>query len=177
MPDVDPYRTLAQLLGSAGMQPLVSPERVVSSSIYDISYRICVISCAFDLHGKADPPHSKRILSARLKLFQFVAIRPWLLPVLREWAAERTDPQLSLIVSQRLRRGFLGDAMHDRVVEYLSAKQWLAQAGAHVNAGPKVSNLSQLSATLQNQNLFQDERRVLTAMLHIKITNSMLEGW
>jgi hypothetical protein len=81
------------------------------------------------------------------------------------------------MASQRLRRGYLGDATHDRVVEYLVARGCLVQGSSHLGAGANVATLMELSRILRAENLFPEERRVLAEVANIKITNAMLEGW
>jgi len=176
MPESDLFRGLAELLRSGGAQPIVLPERVARSSTYDVNYRVSIIACAFELHAKSDSS-TRRIHTARLKLLQFIAIRPWLVPVLKEWSQNETDPQLSMLTSQRMRRGFLSDSVHDHVVEYLLARQFLAQGPAHLSLGANGGELEKIAAGVKAENLFEDERGALAEMENIKVTNKMLEGW
>jgi hypothetical protein len=176
MPDPNVLRDLAEVLRSGSVQPIVSPDRVAPSTVYDIEYRTAVTACAFDLHARLDSSGTRRIQAIRLKLLQFLAIRPWLIPVLQRWANTQADPQLSVIASQE-RRGFLGDTVHDHVVEYLVARQILAKSTSHLSLGTNGAILEKLSRALTSTGLFENERAALTEMKDIKVTNTMLEGW
>ena len=79
---------LADLLEGGNALPLVATS-APASTIYDVQYRVVVNACAFELHGRPDTLNRKRIATNKLKLLQFVAIRPWLVPVIREWSASR----------------------------------------------------------------------------------------
>lgn len=176
MPESDLFRGLAEVLRSGDAQPIVMPERVAPSTIYDMGYRICIIACAFDTHAKMDLSGTRRIQAIRLKLLQFVAMRPWLISVLREWAVTEADPQLSVLTSQN-RRGFLGDAVHDHVVDYLVARQIFTQSSSHLSLGTNGGTLERIPAALAAEGLFGNERAALAQMKEIRITNKMLEGW
>jgi hypothetical protein len=174
MADPNPLHMLAELLRGAGAQPVISPERSAPSTIYDLQYRLTVTACAFELHSKPDLVNTRRLQPAKLKLLQFMAIRPWLLPVVREWSANQSEP--SLLTSQHLRRGFLGDAMHDDVIAFLTARDVLTRVGSHLVSGKHAYVLTNLFAASIEQNLFASERAVLQELIGIKLTNSMLEG-
>lgn len=173
MADPNPLRALAELLRGSGAQPVVSEERSAPSTIYDLQYRLAVTACAFELHAKADLFNMRRIPSAKLKFLQFIAIRPWLLPVVREWSDSQGES--SLLTSQHLRRGFLGDAMHDDVIDFLAARDVLTRVGSHVVSGRSVYLLTNVFVASVQQNLFASEREVLQEFFGIKLTNSMLE--
>jgi hypothetical protein len=136
-----------------------------------------VNACAFEVHAKTDLTQARRLQAARLKLLQFVAIRPWLLPAIRQWSASRKQPQLSLIVSQYLRRGFLSDMMHDDVIAFLEARNVLVRVGDHLMAGENSELLATLHKAAIEDDLFVGERIVLQEIKSIMITNKMLEGW
>ena len=108
---------------------------------------------------------------------QFVAVRPWLFPVVRDWAASQKQPQLHLLASQSLRRGFLGDEMHDKVIDYLVAHDALRREKAFLVASSNGAFLADLAAAANEANLFMEERHTLQDLLNVRITNSMLEGW
>ena len=169
-------RLLGDLLQSAKATPVIRENRVAPSTVYDLDYRIMVTACAFHLHAK---PYAdgRRIRTPKLKLLQFVAIRPWLLPVVEEWSRARRDAQVSMLTSQRLRRGFLGDRMHESVLELLVAKSVLVRQPSHVRAGIHISQIEELYREAVASNLFTAERQVLAALEHIAVTEQMLEGW
>lgn len=177
MAETGPLHTLAELLRGSGAQPLFSPERLAPSTLYDLQYRLAVTACAFETHAKAYSASLRRIQGAKLKLLQFIAIRPWLVPVVREWAGSRRDPQLSLLMAQRLRRGFLGDAMHDDVIAFWAARGILTRNGAHLLSGTNVALLANLHSAMIENNLFAPEREALQQLAGVTITNAMLEGW
>ena len=167
---------LGELLQSVKATPVIRENRVAPSTVYDLDYRIMVTACAFHLHAK---PYvdGRRIRTPKLKLLQFVAIRPWLLPVVEEWSHARRDAQISMLTSQRLRRGFLGDRMHESVLELLIAKNVLVRQPSHVRAGIHVSQIEQLYAEAIAKDLFAAERQLLGALEHVAVTEQMLEGW
>src|SRR5690606_4111004 len=106
------------------------------SAIYDLQYRLTVVACAFVRHARTDVLGNLRMQAARLKLYQFVACRPRLLPVVKEWSKHRSDAQLSMLSSQALRRGFLSDQMHDDVIAFLVARNSLIHANQYLASGP-----------------------------------------
>jgi hypothetical protein len=81
-----------------------------------------------------------------------------------------------MLTSQKERRGFLTDLMHDDVIEYLVARQVLKRGPYHLGLGVNGTLLTSLSSTLQGEGLFENERSTLAGMKDIKITNNMLEG-
>ena len=173
---INPLQAIGELLAGRA-QPVIAPERLAPSAIYDLQYRMAVIASAFEIHAKPYAFSQRRIHAARLKLLQFIACRPWLLGMLRRWGEAQHDAQLSMATSQRLRRGFLGDQMHEDVVAFLLARGMLIWSGSHIAAGPGADWLRQLHSANIEHGLFSVERDALEKMLNIRITNAMLEGW
>lgn len=104
-------------------------------------------------------------------------MRPWLVGVVRDWSETQHVPRLSMVLSQPLRRGFLGNEMHESVVAYLVAAGALRHDGAHLAAGANVHVLARWAAAAREGNLFSTERAAIDRLSEIKITNAMLEGW
>lgn len=173
----NPLQKLAEILQSGHAQPVVSAARLAPSAFYDLQYRTIVVANAFEIHGKAGVPGERRIGAARLKLLQFVACRPWLLPAMQEWSLASSFVQVSFLPSQRIRRGFIGDTVHDNVVEFLTAGGILTRVGSDVATGERGGVLRMLFTVSQELQAFSAERGVLEDLKGIKITNSMLEGW
>lgn len=167
-------QTLSELLQSAEVRPKVRAERLVPSAIYDLQYRIFVIAAVFEIHAKPITS-GNRIHATRLKLLQFVAIRPWLLPVIEDWSSSSAHEQ-SAFDAQELRRGFLGDNTHDCVVAFLAARHAFEWSGSHLVAGKRSDILTGLSTYTRENDLFTTEREILTVLTEVKITNYMLEG-
>jgi hypothetical protein len=165
--------TLAELL--RGVRPIVDIERMAPSTIYDLQYRIAVTACAFEIHA-SEIGSQRRIHAGKLKLFQFMAIRPWLVPVLTEWAASERDTQPWLALSQRLRRGFVGDQTFDRVIDFLAARDVVRLIGVHVISGSNVAVLARSYSATIEQDIFASERSVLLKLKDIRVTNQMVEG-
>jgi MFS-type transporter involved in bile tolerance (Atg22 family) len=136
-----------------------------------------IISAAFEIHAKPFSIDRRRIQSTRLKLVQFVATRPTLLPVVKEWSESRHDAQAAFATSHSLRRGFLSDKTHDDVVGFLVARGIFLYDGIHLSDGGNSSFLASMYKSSCEMGLFGVERRVLSDLLTITITNSMLEGW
>src|SRR5271169_110842 len=124
MPERSAIATLSALLEESHAKPKMRIERLVPSAIYDLDYRVFVIAAAFELHAKAAPPISRRIHATKLKLLQFIAIRPRLISVIRAWSVAKGDDEASF-AAQDLRRGFLGDQMFDSVLAFLVARRAL----------------------------------------------------
>ena len=172
----DPLKMIGEMLVGRAL-PTVNPERVAPSSIYDLQYRIAVIASAFEIHAKQFALTARRIQSVRLKLLQFIACRPTLTQMVEEWSKIQYDAQLSLALSQRLRRGFLGDQMHDDVVSFLVARGELIRSSQYLVTSPEKHMLRGLHTANVENGLFSVERQVLARLSTIRITNSMLEGW
>jgi hypothetical protein len=172
---IDSLAAIAAILQGTKAKPVAAASGGAPSSLYDLRYRLFVNACAFELHSKPSLLGA-RIQRARLKLVQFVAIRPWLTPVLVQWSESADDQQSSLEYSQRLRRAFLGDTIHDAVVDFLVAHQALMPSGDHLLAGPSHSLLRSWHSIAEEKDLFATERRALRALMDVKITIRMLEG-
>lgn len=175
MPEDSPFQELAEILENSRVRTRVSRDRLAPSALYDLHYRQALIACVFGAYAKADLVGVKRIPEQRLKLIQFVAARPVLLPVVRRWSQERTDRPANLF-SRGLRRGFLDDRMHDAVVEYLIAGNVLMRSESNLTEGERGDLLGNLYANAVERNLFEKERHVLDELRKIVITNRMLEG-
>ncbi len=172
----NPIHALAELL-SGRAQPIIVPERIAPSAFYDLGYRMSVVGAAFEIHAK---PYGllgqRRVSAAKLKLLQFVACRPWLIDMVRAWSASQHDAQLAMASSQRLRRGDLGDQMHEEVLAFLVARGVFVRVGAHI-VSDNMDFLKNLYSSTVEQGLFPAERRALHDLLNVQITNAMLEGW
>lgn len=167
--------TIGALLAGTPAKPVGSAAAGAPSTLYDLQYRVVVNALAFGLHSK-EWVGGRRIRRAELKLLQFVAIRPWLLPVLRRWSQSAKNQQSALEYSQRLRRAFLGDTMQDAVVDLLVAHHTLAHSKAHLTVGSKYSMLEVWCTAAKKTSWFKAEREALEAIRGVKITNRMLEG-
>jgi hypothetical protein len=174
MPERAAIETLSALLQSGQAQPRVRTERLVPSAIYDLDYRIFVIAAAFELHAKETPPTKRRIHATKLKLLQFIAIRPRLISVIRSWSAAGDDE--TSFAAHDLRRGFLGDQMYDAVVALLVARGALEWMGTHLAAGSNAALLANIYAAAVNADLFVVERRTLEELAQVRVTVRMLEG-
>lgn len=171
----DPLKVIGELLAGRA-KPVVNLARVVPSSVYDLQYRIAIISSAIALHAKPVAT-TLRIQSVRLKLLQFIASRPGLLQMVQKWSNAQHDAQLSMDLSQRLRRGFLADQMHDDVVAFLVARGELVHSGQYLILGSPAPLLTAVHEANVSLDLFSGEREVLTRLTKTRITNAMLEGW
>jgi hypothetical protein len=175
MADENALHELAELLSNTTVRTRVSRQRLAPSSLYDLNYRETLIACAFGEYAKPDLLGVARIPEQRLKLVQFVAARPGLLPMVRRWSKERSDPQATLF-SKALRRGFLDDRMHDDVVAYLLAGGVLLRSGVSLTQGERGDLLRRLHRHAVEHELFAQERQTLRELRRFVITNRMLEG-
>jgi len=173
-----PLERLATLLAASGAQPDLNPGRLAPSTIYDLEYRVVVVAMVFQLHAATDRFSSRpRIQGRRLKLLQFIAMRPWLVDVIRGWSASRRDAQRSLDYEQGLRRGFISDTMHESVMDFLVAAGALRREELFVIPGAKSSIIFDLHSEAEKRTLFRSEVAALHELKDIVITNEMLEGW
>lgn len=168
--------TLAELLGQVDATPVIQSTRFAPSTIYDIDYRLAIVACAFDVHGKRSQQHGRRVRAIWLKLVQFIAARPWLLPAFRDWATAGKASQPNLLVSHSLRRGFLDDRTHDRVVFYLTAYDAFRRERGFLIESARTAALLDLAAAIGESNLFEEERRVVRELARITPTVKMLEA-
>jgi hypothetical protein len=174
----NPLLRLAAMLEASGARPEVTPERLAPSTVYDLEYRARIIAMAFQIHAAPDKYSTMpRVQGRRLKLLQFVAIRPWLVSVIREWSMSRHDAQRSLNSEEGLRRGFIGDRLHEDVVDFLVAAGALRRQELFVTPGTDAAIISNLYSEVLGLSLFQSEFAALRELQKIRITNEMLEGW
>src|ERR1019366_689729 len=147
---------LSEWLGGTSAAPYVHPERIAPSTVYDLQYRMFVVAACLRVSGKVEAAFRK-ISANKLRLLQFVAMRPWLLDVVREWSASRKDRQRSLQSSQSLRRGFLSDGMHDNIIDYLVATGCLFKQKGQIAEPISSVILSGLFDTSEKDGLFTTE--------------------
>jgi hypothetical protein len=167
---------LSELLAGTSAAPYVHPERIAPSTVYDLQYRMFVVAACLRVSGKVEGAFRK-ISANKLRLLQFVAMRPWLLDVVREWSASRKDRQRSLRSSQSLRRGFLSDRMHDNLIDYLVATGCLFKQKGQIAEPISSIILSDLFDKSEQDGLFTTETDAIRELNEIVITNDMLEGW
>jgi hypothetical protein len=175
VPSRSAIATLSALLEESHAKPKVRIERLAPSAIYDLDYRVFVVAAAFERHTKAAPPIGQRIHATKLKLLQFIAMRPRLLPVITEWSKAKHDEELSF-TTQDFRRGFLGDQMFDSVIAFLVARGALDWMGTHLIEGKNSALLNTIYTAATGSGLFELERQTLEELTRIKITVRMLEG-
>lgn len=167
---------LSDLLAGTSAAPYANPQRIAPSTFYDLQYRMFIVAACLHVNGKEEAAFQK-ISAPKLRLFQFIAMRSWLLDVVREWSASRKDRQRSLQSSQSLRRGFLSDVMHDNVVDYLVASGYLFKQKGQLAAPISSGMLSELYHQSEKDGLFATEIQALRDLDELVITNDMLEGW
>ena len=152
--------------------------RLAPSAIYDLDYRVAIVALVFERFAKplarAQP---RKMSAARLKLLQFMALRPWLLPAMQEWSHRGDQSALALNHSIRVRRGFLSDSAHDEVMEYLIACGIFMRADSQIVSGVNSKLITNLADFLAREGFFASERKMLEELDALLITNDMLEGW
>jgi hypothetical protein len=154
---------LSNLLAGTSAAPYANPQRIAPSTFYDLQYRMFIISACIRISGKVDGAFQK-MASPKLRLLQFIAVRPWLLDVVKEWSASRKDRQRSLQSSQSLRRGFLSDSMHDNVIDYLVAAGYLFKQKGQLAAPVPSGTLSALYDQSEKDGLFVTEIRLYSTI-------------
>lgn len=173
-----PIRQLAALLQDGKAEPVIVPARLAPSAIYDVEYRTAVVSLVFERFAKPTGRGELRKMSAaRLKLLQFIALRPWLLPAVKHWSGAGKQSGFAFGHALRIRRGFLSDSAHDDVISYLVACGRLTRFETQVVTGPNGSALKDVVESIVRSGYFVGERSVIEQLADISITNDMLEGW
>jgi hypothetical protein len=166
---------LAELLQNHA-KPVIRPQRLALSPIYDLDYRMAVIALAFAIHSTKTSEGEHRIDTSRLKLLQFVAQRPSLLPAMNQWASSKKTSTLLRGSSQRLRRGYMGDSTYDQVVEYMIACGILRPEGQYLALGRNGSYVDSIRLASEKESMFTQERFTLAELLRMRVTVAMLEG-
>jgi len=173
MPTLNSVQQLAELLTDHA-KPVIRPQRLAPSPIYDLDYRMAVLALAIRIHGTAAADGSLRIDSARLKLLQFVAQRPVLMPVVTRWATKGASKESLLGSSQRLR--YMGDGTFDHVVDFMIANGIVRWDGKYLAASSSNSYISSVLKASEETGMFASERAMLLELKSLRITNAMLEG-
>ena len=174
----DPVEKLAMLLEGSKATPVMMPSRLAPSAIYDVEYRTVVVALLFERFAKSfGVGGHRRISSAKLKLLQFIAFRPWLVSSIREWSEGEEQGSLGLTQSIRSRRGFLSDTAHEDVINLLVACGIFVRAKSHLITGEKAGELAKISKAMKEQDLFASMQRVISELAEIPLAKSMLEGW
>jgi hypothetical protein len=174
MPDSDNVQALAAVIRESGATPRVTPERVVRSTLYDLDYHVALIACAFSINGEKRTDGTRSVVAHWLKLLQFIAVRPALLPAVQRWAKGRLHPDLD--AWQAMPRGYLGDRTHDRTVELLVAEGLLYRMPSELQSGGRFDVLEQLYSDVETRGLLRSERDVLRSMAQIPVNRTMLRG-
>jgi len=169
----DPVAELEEALRRVDAVAKLVRGRMAPSTLYDADYHLAMIACAFSMHANSDNG-VRKILRGWLKLLQFVAARPRLLPDLLRWAGTRSSPDLE--TWRRMPRGYVGDQTHDAVVDLLIAHHALVEHTEYIMAGPAVQALDQLHERIRSENLFVTEREVMDELKSVRMTRTMLGG-
>jgi hypothetical protein len=165
---------LAALLEETGAKPRVRPERVVRSTLYDLDYHTALIACAFFETTQRGAGGSRSVMAQWLKILQFVAVRPALLPDFLRWAGARRQPDLESW--QKMPRGYIGDSTHDRTIELLIAERILMRKPDSLASGERFSILQTLYENLLAKDLLRSERDTLRALAHTRANLTLLSG-
>ena len=170
----DPVRELAAVLREAGASARVRPERIVRSTLYDLDYHVALIACVFFITAGDEAVSRHRVVAHWLKILQFVAVRPSLLPGFQIWADTRRHQDLD--TWQKMPRGYLGDSTHDRTVELLIAGGVLARKGDELVAGSRLTELRRIYDDLVARNLLHSERATLLELSNTRVNKTLLKG-
>lgn len=167
----DFVRELGQLLVNVGAHATVTPARLAPSTLHDMTYHLAMVACAIQTHAAGDPV---RILAPWLKLIQFVAARPSLVPKLKSYQTarrERDRDNWSLMP-----RGYLGDETHDSVVELLVAASVLKRDDDYLVESESFNYLTSLASGIAKADLFSRERAIIEELNGLRPSRSMLGG-
>ena len=169
----DTFGQLGDILAAANAPLSIAPKVSTRSTIYDLDYRVSIVACAMHALSTTNASGAREVLANWLKLAQFTAMRPALLSHFLEWLDERKQPTLA---SQRWRRGFVGDRVHDSVIDFLSAQGALRRTGDLLVSGPRYSMLSDIESMISADDVFRDERFVLAKFGGMRPIKAMLGG-
>jgi hypothetical protein len=114
------------------------------------------------------------VISQWLKLLQFIAVRPALLPNFQRWAKARRRPDLD--TWQRMPRGYLGDRTHDRTIELLVAGSVLYRTLDELVSGERFHVLDSLYRSIVDRDLLAPERAVLSELARTPANRTLLRG-
>lgn len=170
----DPMRELAAVLREVGASPRVRTNRIARSTLYDLDYHIALIACAFVITAGDKAARSHRVIAHWLKVLQFVAVRPTILPDFKVWAG--TWQRRGLDIWQKMPRGYLGDTTHDHTVEFLIVGGVLARDGDALIAGNNFGRLQHVYDDLVARNLLLTEREALRELSDIHVNKTLLKG-
>lgn len=173
---LSPVQRLTELLRKAQAVPDLHDAAVAPSSIYDPLFRTMVIALTMKMCGKPVAEGGHSLHEAKLKLFQFVAIHPELLPSLRLWVdAHAQGERPSLEGWARFPRGYAADTLHERVLTYLVATGECRRVGTGlVTRADAPGLLFSLADDAQTKESFNVERACLQELSEMKITLKML---
>ena len=170
----DPIQELAAVLREAGASARVRPERIARSTLYDLDYHVALIACVFFITAGDEAARFHRVVAHWLKVLQFIAVRPSLLPDFQIWAGTRRHQDLD--TWQRMPRGYLGDSTHDRTLELLVAGGVLARDDDALVAGSRFADLQRIYDDLVTRNLLRSERAALLKLSQTRVNKTLLKG-
>jgi hypothetical protein len=170
----DPVQELAAMLREAGASARVRPERIGRSTLYDLDYHVALIACVFFSAPGDEAARSHHVVAHWLKILQFIAVRPSLVPDFQIWAGTRRHQDLD--TWQRMPRGYLGDSTHDHTVELLVAGGVLAREGDTLVAGSRFADLRRIYDDLVAGNLLHSERMALLELSPNRVNKTLLQG-
>lgn len=165
---------LADLVKAAGAHARLRPGRIVTSTLYDLDYRVAVIACALHICGEGRQNGTRGVLSHWLQLIQFVAARPGMLPEAEQWASERRRRTHEDWLG--MPRGYVEDEVHNRVVELLVATSVLRRNEGALEGGARFAALTRIYQQVEKLDLLGDERAVLTKMATMKPNMTLVQG-
>lgn len=172
----DPVVELTALLREAKAVPRIREESFALSAVYDSTYRALMVGLALDICGKQRVNANEPCLhDAKLKLFQFIAVHPELMPSFRGWLrAHQEGERPSLDGWARFPRGYAADTLYERVVSYLVATGELGRDGSQVWRRQGEGLLSNVIRVAVAGDAFAREREILRELATVKLTMKML---
>ncbi len=166
----DPLEELTQILSSVDARMRLNRSRLTRPILHDSDYHIAVIACAMRIYGEGSP---KRILTPWLKLLQFLAARPALVDRFLDYVAGRRHAT-DLDSWSKMPRGYLGDEVHERVVDLLVARQVVRKVGDCIEAASAFEVLDALALRIFSEGLFSGERAIMERLLDVKVSKALL---
>ncbi|WP_147452047.1 hypothetical protein [Corallococcus sp. CA041A] len=173
-----PLDELSELLLTSNLRPQLIPSRISRPFFYDATYNFSIISCVIMNLGSPQKQDRQtwQINNSILKFCHFLAVRPVLLKDFRIWHEHNSQKSnLELETWPRLPRGFLTDDTQAAAATFLVTTGALQRTGKYTTLKATSDNkLLHLLKTVEEQQLFQNERRTILQLKEMKITQTML---
>jgi hypothetical protein len=170
----DTLKMLAAALQAEGLISTVNPSRVVSSSQYDLHYQLTIIGLILQTCGKKRKMETGEYLVLNLmvlRLYNFLALRPTLIPEFERCYAETSGYVISDLEDWcSFPRGYLTDKPNIDVLSFLRAYGEISLKGKDILFNVENSKLIRpLLDSARLNKLFTGERAAIAHLAKLKL--------